>query len=76
LTEKESSRPVWWHILVVIIPHNVKEENKEWGSIYITGGNNEGTPDKLKWDDQDVLVAAALAIDTKSVSSVLFQVPN
>jgi PhoPQ-activated pathogenicity-related protein len=51
LTEEDSSRPIWWHILVVIIPENVKEEHKDWSFIYITGGNNEGSPDKFKWDD-------------------------
>jgi hypothetical protein len=58
--------------LVVIIPENVREEHKEWSNLYMTGGKNEGNPDKFKPTDEDILITAAVAVETGVVTSVLF----
>jgi PhoPQ-activated pathogenicity-related protein len=60
----------------VIIPENVKENKQSWSTLYMTGGKNEGEPEHFKTLDEDILVTAAIAVETGVVTSVLFQVPN
>jgi PhoPQ-activated pathogenicity-related protein len=69
-----SSRPVWWHTLVVIVPHFVNKSSTT-GLLYITGDNNN--PGSFPGDDsEDLTITAQLAIDSRNVAGVLFQVPN
>jgi hypothetical protein len=70
MTEKESNRPVWWHYLVVVVPDNVKDKNKDFGFLWITDGSN--TDDIPKWDNYNILVASRIACETGLVTSALF----
>lgn len=75
LTKAESSRPIWWHILVVIVPDNLASEHNDTAAVWITGGNNEGNPIPSA-DDEDILVASELAVGAQMVVASLFQIPN
>jgi PhoPQ-activated pathogenicity-related protein len=66
------AKSLWWHYLVIIVPDDLRFKNN--GSIWITGGSQgNGIP---KSTDEDVYLAAALAVTTGTVTSVLFQIPN
>jgi PhoPQ-activated pathogenicity-related protein len=75
MTEKESNRPVWWHYLVVIIPDNVEEKNKDFGFLWITDGENtDAVPHGgiSKGTNYNIIVAARIACETGLVTSSLF----
>jgi hypothetical protein len=56
----------------VIVPDTVNFQQN--GSIYITGGSNSmGYPTA---SDEDIAIAAAVAMDTSMVVGCLFQIPN
>jgi hypothetical protein len=56
----------------VIVPDTVNFQQN--GSIYITGGSNSmGYPTA---SDEDITIAAAVAMDTSMVVGCLFQIPN
>ena len=67
------SRSLWWHILVVIVPNQVTWTRN--ATLYITGGSNDGTgmPDAK---DEDIIIAATLAMANNIVAGCLFQIPN
>lgn len=67
-----NSKSLWWHYLVVIVPDNVQYTRN--ASLWITGGSvTSGFPSTK---DEDILVSAALATATSTVTGVLFQIPN
>ena len=74
LTPADSSRPVWWHMLVVIEPDIVSHEDR--GMLWITGGDNDGSGIIPSATDEDIKVAANLAVNLGMVCAALFQVPN
>lgn len=80
LNEEVHNRPVWWHILLVIVPEKVKHHDT--GFIWVTGDSNEGTYNTTsgagfpKPTDEDVLVAASVATSTGLIGASLFQIPN
>merc|ERR1711871_883784 len=71
------SGSIQWHILVVIVPDEIKY--KENASLYITGWgmpeqNEDGTWTGLPTaKDEDIKVAAALAKETGTITGTLFQ---
>lgn len=74
------SGSIWWHILVVIVPDELKYKTN--ASLYITGWgmpkqNEDGTWSGLPVaKDEDIEVAAALATSTGTVTGTLFQIPD
>mmetsp|Transcript_9936 Transcript_9936/g.14975 ORF Transcript_9936/g.14975 Transcript_9936/m.14975 type:complete len:531 (+) Transcript_9936:42-1634(+) len=70
--DESTVKSVWWHILVVIVPSDVIYNHN--ASIYITGGKN--THSLPTATDEDIVLTAALAMETKTITSCLFQVPN
>ena len=75
LTPEDSSRSIWWHQLVVIVPSNLNPEFSKNATIWLTGGNNEvsGWPDN---HDEDIATTAALAMGNGIITAALYQVPN
>lgn len=72
LTSSDVSRSLWWHILVVIIPDNV-----DWAqnaTLWITGWSNDSNMPTNK--DEDIILSAALAMGTGTITGALFQIPN
>ena len=73
---------MWWHQLVIIVPSNLNPANKNNATMYITGGGNDCDKSECTQDnwpkalDEDIDTAAALAMGTGTVTSVLFQIPN
>jgi len=66
------SGSIWWHIMVVIVPDEIKYKNN--GSLYITGGSmGDSLPDKK---NEDIMVATALASGSGVITAALFQIPN
>jgi hypothetical protein len=69
---------MWWHVLCVIVPDRV--DFAEEAFIWITGDNNDGgnisnlTDWLPKANDEDIFVAAYLAMHTNTVGAALFQV--
>lgn len=74
------SGSILWHILVVIVPDELKYKSN--ASLYITGWgmpkqNEDGTWSGLPVaKDEDIQVAAALATSTGTVTGTLFQIPD
>lgn len=63
---------VWSHQLVCIVPKLLL--HRRIAGIYATGGGNPAHPPKPL--DEDVLVAAVLAVESNSIVCSLFQIPN
>ena len=73
LTPNDSSRYVWTHQLLVVVPVSYNPEYASTGALWITGGDvGDSNPSET---DEDVLVCASLATDTGTICSVLYQVP-
>jgi len=66
------SHSIWWHVLVVIVPDKV-----DWtrnGSMWVTGwGMTSGLPQAK---DEDIALAASLAMNSNIIIGCLFQIPN
>jgi PhoPQ-activated pathogenicity-related protein len=75
LTAKDSSRPVWFHLMCVIVPKG-KILYDDFAFLWITGGNNEHGGGTLAANDEDIQVAAYQAVHNGVVAGVLYQVPN
>jgi PhoPQ-activated pathogenicity-related protein len=75
LTANETSRPIWWHWLVIIVPHDVVQ-NRSKAFLYITGGDNNNGDGAPGNDSEDLFVAATIATRAQTAAAVLFQVPN
>jgi carboxylesterase type B/PhoPQ-activated pathogenicity-related protein len=74
--DTSSSGSIWYHILVVIVPDEVKY--KKNASMYITG-LGQPNPDGSNLPtakDENIRTAAALAISTGIITGCLFQIPN
>jgi len=73
LTPEDSTRHLWWHILVVIVPPEVDHLNTPF--LWITDGDNgnDAIPDALNYN---LLIAADIALQTKTIGAALFQIPN
>ena len=66
------AKSIWYHMLVVIVPNEIKYKNN--GTLWITGHGMGFVPDSNL--DEDVALAASLAMGIGCVTGVLFQVPN
>ena len=73
LTPADSSMPIWWHILAVIVPDGV-DKTVDTSFLFITGNHNKQgwTPNN---NDKDVVIAGAAAVGARCTAAVLFQVP-
>jgi PhoPQ-activated pathogenicity-related protein len=69
-----SSRPIWWHIMVVAIPDNLAFLDA--AALYIDGGNNNPDDPPPGRDDTTVVFTAGLANDTGCIAATIRQVPN
>ena len=69
---ESDSKSLWWHYLVVIVPDSVKHYHN--ASLWVTGGSvTSGFPSSK---DEDIFLAAVLAMETNTVIGCLFQIPN
>lgn len=75
LNASDSTRHVWTHQILVVVPWNVDKSLSSNGALWITGGDNDdpGVPSN---SDEDTLVCASLATSSGTVCAVLYQVPN
>jgi len=48
LTDKDTTTPVWWHYLVVVVPIVRDERFLNKSSIWVTGGQNHDGIPKVK----------------------------
>ena len=71
LTPQDSS--IQWHTLVVIIPSDVQYPNTPF--LWIAGGSNDND-DIPEPTDEDLIVASAFAVGTKTIVAALFKIPN
>lgn len=71
-TEDSEVKSLWWHYLVIVVPDDI-----HWtanASLYITGGTNSAGIPAAK--DEDIVLAASIAMGTGTITGALFQVPN
>ena len=79
LSPELTSQPKWWHIMVVVVPHNLKQTDS--AILWMTDGSNKDDflPDLDLVDgqfDYNLLIAASMATGSGSVVVSLFQIPN
>jgi len=75
LSEEIVSKSEWWHIMLVIVPHEVQV--KDTAMLWITGGTNNYDDDgQVDVTDEEVLLLSNIAVSNKIVAAVLFQIPN
>jgi len=76
LSPEEVSRSQWWHILVVVVPHKIRDTDT--AMLWITDGSNKDDflPDFGAQFDYNLLVAADIATATGLVVANLYQIPN
>ena len=78
LSPELTSQHEWWHMMVVVVPHNLRQTDT--AMLWITDGSNHDDflPD-LEIDgqfDYNLLVAADIATGTGTVVVNLYQIPN
>ena len=54
----DSSRPIWWHILVIIIPPEIEHSNTPFLWITDQNNGNDAVPDALNYN---ILIAGMLS---------------
>lgn len=64
-------KSLWWHYLVIIVPSEV--QYKKNATMWITGWSNGSGAPTAK--DEDIALAASLAMGTGTVTGALFQIP-
>lgn len=74
LTAEDSSQPVWWHVLAIIVPDNLSDKASSYCGLWVTGGKNNGALPQVT--DEDMLVSGALAVGQGVIVGSLFQIPN
>lgn len=65
-------KSIWWHMLVVIVPETINWKNN--GTLWVTGHGMGYKPTSNK--DEDIALAASLAMGVGTITGVLFQIPN
>lgn len=74
LTDADTSRSLWWHYLVVIVPSNYNPDTARNATLWITDGDND-SPDELPTRfNYNMLIASELAMATGLITGCLFQV--
>lgn len=71
-SETSEAKSIWWHMLVVIIPNEIKFTRN--ATMWITGHGMGYVPSSNL--DEDIALAASLAMGVGTITGVLFQVPN
>ena len=73
LTPEDTSRSVWWHLLVVVVPEHV--EVQDTALLWLAEGHND--EDTLQdITNKDLFVAANIATSTGMVAAVAYHIPN
>uniref|UniRef100_A0A2C9K2U5 Uncharacterized protein n=1 Tax=Biomphalaria glabrata TaxID=6526 RepID=A0A2C9K2U5_BIOGL len=72
LTEKVTKKPIWWHYLSIIVPHNLVY--KDTGFMWIDQGHNTDKPPTIA--DDFVAGITILAVNIGAVCATIKQVPN
>jgi len=75
LTDEDTSRSLWWHTLVVIVPSNYDKTYSRNATLWITDGDN-GDSDPISRTNYNMLIASELAMGTGMIVASLFHVPN
>jgi len=65
-------KSIWYHMLVVIVPSEIHWKNN--ATLWITGHGMGYKPTSNK--DEDIALAASLAMGVGCITGVLFQIPN
>ena len=66
------SQSIWYHYLIVNVPHQLDSDN--YATLHIAGGNNGyELPTK---NDQDVQIGMLLSLDTNLITASLKMIPN
>ncbi|KAI3390015.1 hypothetical protein SNEBB_007603 [Seison nebaliae] len=73
LTENDSSRSIWYHDMVIAIPHEIKNFTTAYMYIGLGGNNPNYVP---KMDDKFNEFISMMALSTGSVAFVIRNVPN
>ena len=69
------SRSLWWHQLVVIVPHQV--EVTDTALLWVSGMDNiEDADENIDINNYDIELMSNLAVTNGLVAAVLYQVPN
>jgi PhoPQ-activated pathogenicity-related protein len=76
LTDADTTRSLWWHYLVVIVPSNYNKDTHNNGTLWITDGDNESPEELPTRFNYNMLLASELAMGTGLITGCLFQVPN
>jgi len=67
------SRSLWEHYLVIVVPNNLDATTRKSLLVIVGGDVGSGRPDP---DDDMMKLGISMAVLTRSVASVLFQVPS
>ena len=67
---------MWWHILVVVVPHNLRIT--DMATLWVTDGSNNDDfmPDLGAQFDYNLLIAADIATASGTIVANLYQIPN
>jgi PhoPQ-activated pathogenicity-related protein len=76
LSFADVNRPVWWHWLVIIIPHNLNRSVSHKAVLYISSEGNDHPESVPTRDSGHLFVATNLSVAAGTPAAVLFQVPN
>lgn len=63
-TEKEVSRSIWWHYLVIHVPDEIDPDLQNAGFLFIDGDENK--PEPPKPDDIFVELFRLVAVSSKT----------
>uniref|UniRef100_A0A2C9KY60 Uncharacterized protein n=1 Tax=Biomphalaria glabrata TaxID=6526 RepID=A0A2C9KY60_BIOGL len=72
MTEAETSKPLWWHFVSVIIPNTLNYTETVF--LYIDGGDNDNKIPSIK--DESIAGMTTLAVSTGAICAVINQIPN
>ena len=75
LTPEDSSQPFWWHLVVVMVPENL-DTSLDTAFLYITGGSNGDSSQRMDTEDDELVLMATMAQQTATVTVLLKHVPN
>ena len=71
LTDNEVDREIWQHWIILVVPEVIEYETS---FLLIDGGSNSENPPDLS--DEIMVIFSSIAVETKSVISILKTVPN
>jgi PhoPQ-activated pathogenicity-related protein len=76
LTDADTTRSLWWHFFVIIIPDNYDASHPNNGTLWITDGNNDHPDEFPTIENYNMVIASQLAKGTGLITGCLFQIPN